>query len=85
MRIAFTYTVGSNHKEMVFLETESAKECKKKFYEFIKMKIVAGYLEEIGNIRVRIPHLKLCQVILDGFSLLWLPYPHSKNCVFFLS
>lgn len=61
--------MGSKHKEIVFLETESAKECKK-FYEFIKTKIVAGYLEEIGNIRVRIPHLKLHQVILDGFSLL---------------
>lgn len=77
--------MGGKHNEIVFLETESAKECKKKFYEFIKTKIVAGYLWEIGNIRVRIAHLKLRQVILDGFSLLSLPYPHSKNCVFFVS
>lgn len=76
--------MGCKRKEIVPLKTESAKECKK-FYEFIKTKIVAGYLGEIGNIRVRIPHLKLHQVILDGFSLLSLPYPHSKNCVFFVS
>lgn len=81
----FTYTVGGKHKEIVFLETESAKERKKKFYELIKTKIVAGYLGKTGNIRVRIPHLKLHQVILDGFSLLLLPYPHSKNCVFFVN
>lgn len=62
--------MGSNTRKLVFLETESSKECKKKFYEFIKMKIVAGYWEEIGNIRFHIPHLKLRQVILDGFSLL---------------
>lgn len=42
--------MGGKHKEIVFLETESAKECKKKFYELIKTKIVAGYLGKIGNI-----------------------------------
>lgn len=52
MSIALTYTVGSKHKEIIFLETENIKECKKKFYKFIKTKIVAGYLGEIGYIRV---------------------------------
>lgn len=71
--------MGGKHKEIVFLETESAKECKKKFYEFVKTKIVAGYLEEIGNIRVRIPHLKLRQVILDGFTLYSYPIHTVKT------
>lgn len=52
MSIAFTYTVGSKHKEIIFLETESVKEYKKKFCKFIQTKIVPGYFGEIGNIRV---------------------------------